>query len=95
MSALICANVSAPGAGAYRISVKREPHGLVSGYLQGTLREGAVLDAAAPRGVFVLEVAARPIGGLCGRCLRFDGAGERALMPRTGTGLPAWAAKAR
>jgi biotin carboxylase len=28
-------------------------------------------------GVFVLEVAARPIGGLCGRCLRFDGAEHR------------------
>ena len=25
------------------------------------------------RGVFVLEIAARPIGGLCGRALRFDG----------------------
>ena len=28
-----------------------------------------------PRGVFVLEVAARPIGGLCSRVLRFDGPG--------------------
>ena len=27
---------SAPGAGAYRISVKHEPHGTVSGYLTGT-----------------------------------------------------------
>lgn len=32
------------------------------------------------RGVYVLEVAARPIGGLCARALRLhDGAGERSL----------------
>ena len=32
-----------------------------------------------PRGVFVLEIAARPIGGLCARALTFDGpSGERA-----------------
>jgi len=30
-----------------------------------------------PDGVFVLEVAARPIGGLCASCLRFAGAGIR------------------
>ena len=29
-----------------------------------------------PRGVFILEVAARPIGGLCARALRFVKAGE-------------------
>lgn len=29
------------------------------------------------RGVFVLEVAARPIGGLCARALRFAGTGDR------------------
>ena len=32
-----------------------------------------------PRGVFVLEVAARPIGGLCARALRFDPASESAI----------------
>jgi hypothetical protein len=31
-----------------------------------------------PEGVFVLEVAARPIGGLCARALRFTPAGNRA-----------------
>jgi formate-dependent phosphoribosylglycinamide formyltransferase (GAR transformylase) len=31
------------------------------------------------RGVFVLEVAARPIGGLCARALRFEGVGSRHL----------------
>ena len=52
---------SAPGASAYRISVKLTEHGLVSGYLHRTLREGAVLDVAAPRGDFVLEDGAEPV----------------------------------
>ena len=46
---------SAPGTGAYRISVKREPHGAASRYLNGTLKPGATLDVAAPRGDFVLD----------------------------------------
>jgi ferredoxin-NADP reductase/MOSC domain-containing protein YiiM len=46
---------SAPDAGTYRISVKREPHGVVSSYLDSKLRPGDVLDAAAPRGEFVLD----------------------------------------
>jgi ferredoxin-NADP reductase/MOSC domain-containing protein YiiM len=52
---------SAPGAERYRISVKREPHGLVSGYLHTSLKVGAVIDAAAPRGDFVLEDGADPV----------------------------------
>jgi ferredoxin-NADP reductase/MOSC domain-containing protein YiiM len=52
---------SAPGASAYRISVKHEPHGIVSGYLHDTLREGMVLDAAAPRGEFVLADGPGPV----------------------------------
>jgi ferredoxin-NADP reductase len=51
---------SAPGAGSYRISVKREPHGSVSGYLTTALRPGAVLSAAAPRGEFVLDAGPGP-----------------------------------
>jgi MOSC domain-containing protein YiiM len=46
---------SAPDGGTYRISVKREPHGLTSGYLNRDLRPGAVLDVAAPHGDFVLD----------------------------------------
>lgn len=46
---------SAPGAESYRISVKRHPRGLVSTYLHDDLHPGAVLEAAAPRGEFVLE----------------------------------------
>ncbi len=52
---------SAPGAAAYRISVKHEPDGVVSGYLQSTLREGAVLDVAAPRGEFILDDGTGPV----------------------------------
>jgi ferredoxin-NADP reductase/MOSC domain-containing protein YiiM len=52
---------SAPGAAAYRISVKHEPHGLVSGYLHSMLKEGAVVDVAAPRGEFVLEGGTGPV----------------------------------
>ena len=52
---------SAPGASAYRISVKHEPHGAASGYLTGGLRAGVVLDVAAPRGEFVLSQDTRPV----------------------------------
>jgi ferredoxin-NADP reductase/MOSC domain-containing protein YiiM len=45
---------SAPDAGGYRISVKREPHGMASAYLTTKLRPGTEVDAAAPRGDFVL-----------------------------------------
>jgi ferredoxin-NADP reductase/MOSC domain-containing protein YiiM len=52
---------SGPGASSYRISVKREPHGVVSGYLNGTLRAGATLEVAAPRGDFVLDDGTGPV----------------------------------
>jgi ferredoxin-NADP reductase/MOSC domain-containing protein YiiM len=52
---------SDPGADTYRISVKREPKGLVSGFIQSALRAGSVLDVAAPRGEFVLTDDATPI----------------------------------
>jgi ferredoxin-NADP reductase/MOSC domain-containing protein YiiM len=52
---------STPNAGTYRISVKQEPHGTVSRYLNRTLPPGAVLDAAAPRGDFVLDDGTGPI----------------------------------
>jgi ferredoxin-NADP reductase/MOSC domain-containing protein YiiM len=52
---------SAPDAGTYRISVKREPHGVVSSYLDGKVRLGDVLDAAAPRGEFVLDASTGPV----------------------------------
>jgi hypothetical protein len=46
---------SAPGSDLYRISVKHEPDGLVSGYLTTKLAVGTDLEAAAPRGDFVLD----------------------------------------
>lgn len=52
---------SAPGADTYRISVKREPHGLVSGYLQDAVHPGATLEVASPRGEFVLESGTNPV----------------------------------
>jgi ferredoxin-NADP reductase/MOSC domain-containing protein YiiM len=52
---------SVPGAAGYRISVKHEPHGTASGYLTTKLTAGAVLDAAAPRGDFVLADGTGPI----------------------------------
>ena len=52
---------SAPGANRYRLSIKRESHGLVSRYLHASLRPGAVLEVAAPRGDFVLADGDRPV----------------------------------
>ncbi|HEY4278579.1 MAG TPA: MOSC and FAD-binding oxidoreductase domain-containing protein [Conexibacter sp.] len=45
---------SSPEPQVYRLSVKREPHGVVSGLLHATLHAGSVLDVAAPRGEFTL-----------------------------------------
>jgi len=51
---------SAPGDG-YRISVKREPHGIASGYLTTKLHPGSVIDVAAPRGEFALDEGTGPV----------------------------------
>src|SRR5215472_15432725 len=50
-----------PDAGSYRISVKREPGGAASGYLHTAAGAGDVLEAAAPRGSFVLQPGERPV----------------------------------
>ena len=50
---------SAPGTDLYRISVKRESHGLASRHLHDNVQVGAILDARIPSGDFVLP---------CGRC---------------------------
>ncbi len=52
---------SAPDVGTYRISVKQEPHGIASGYLNRDLRPGMILDVAAPRGDFVLDDGTGPV----------------------------------
>ena len=52
---------STPDAENYRISVKLEPSGVVSGYLHSRLRPGSFLDVAAPRGDFVLTDSRNPV----------------------------------
>ena len=44
----------APGANAYRVSVKREVNGAVSSFLHNHVHVGDVLEASAPRGTFTL-----------------------------------------
>jgi len=51
----------APTGGTYRISVKQEPNGVASSYLNRDLRPGAILDVAAPRGDFVLDDGTGPV----------------------------------
>ncbi len=50
-----------PGAGYYRISVKREDHGVVSQWLHTQIRAGSVVEAAAPRGEFCLAEGSGPV----------------------------------
>jgi len=51
----------APGTGSYRISVKREPHGAGSRFVHTRVHAGDVLDAAAPRGTFILQPGDSPV----------------------------------
>jgi ferredoxin-NADP reductase len=50
-----------PGTGVFRISVKRETHGLASGYLHDRLMAGDLIDVAAPRGTFFLAEGDAPV----------------------------------
>src|SRR4051794_23057507 len=50
-----------PGAGFYRITVKREQDGAASGYLHTRLAVGDQLDIAAPRGTFILDQTHAPV----------------------------------
>jgi ferredoxin-NADP reductase/MOSC domain-containing protein YiiM/ferredoxin len=50
-----------PGAGYYRITVKRERDGAASGYLHTRLAVGDQLDIAAPRGTFILDRTNSPV----------------------------------
>jgi ferredoxin-NADP reductase/MOSC domain-containing protein YiiM/ferredoxin len=49
-----------PDAGYYRVAVKRERHGVASGYLETRLAVGDQLDIAAPRGTFILDQTDAP-----------------------------------
>ncbi|GBG36296.1 MOSC and FAD-binding oxidoreductase domain-containing protein [Mycobacterium montefiorense] len=48
-------------ASDYRISVKREDHGLVSRWLHAHIEPGSIVEAAAPRGDFYLIDDERPV----------------------------------
>jgi ferredoxin-NADP reductase/MOSC domain-containing protein YiiM len=50
-----------PGAGSYRITVKREHEGAASGYLHTRLVVGDRLEVAAPRGTFILDRTDAPV----------------------------------
>src|SRR3954467_11352302 len=50
-----------PTAGSYRVSVKREPHGVGSQFIHSRVHPGDQLEAAAPRGTFVLRQAETPV----------------------------------
>jgi ferredoxin-NADP reductase/MOSC domain-containing protein YiiM len=50
-----------PGGDTYRISVKREPHGAGSRFVCTRVHAGDVLEAAAPRGTFVLQPGDSPV----------------------------------
>ena len=52
---------SAPGSPEYRISIKREPGGSVSGYVHTKLSVGALVEIAAPRGGFILRDGANAV----------------------------------
>ena len=77
-----------PGAGYYRITVKRERDGAASGYLHSRLAVGDQLDIAAPRGTFILDrdARARAADQRRDRChprsRHAAGAGAGALRPR-------------
>lgn len=50
-----------PDAATYRISVKREAHGVASRHVHDHVRAGDVLDTAAPRGAFTLRPGDNPV----------------------------------
>ncbi len=52
---------SAPGGQTYRISVKREPNGLVSQHLHNNLSVGSPLTAGIPAGNFALQDNTQPV----------------------------------
>lgn len=51
----------AAGKSYYRISVKREEHGVVSNYLHSDVQTGSILEISAPAGEFVLDNKETPV----------------------------------
>ena len=50
-----------PSATHYRVSVKREPHGAASGYVNDELQVGDIVQASAARGSFTLRPGGSPV----------------------------------
>jgi ferredoxin-NADP reductase len=50
-----------PSAGRYRISVKRESHGVGGAYIDEKVQVGDLLDVSAPRGDFTLQESGAPV----------------------------------
>ncbi len=49
------------GAASYRLSIKRETHGVASAYIADELQPGDVVQLGAPRGSFMLQQGTRPV----------------------------------
>ncbi|MEJ8856253.1 NO-inducible flavohemoprotein [Variovorax robiniae] len=52
---------AAPNGRSYRISIKREPGGVVSNHLHDEVHEGSTLDVFPPSGAFTLAHSERPL----------------------------------
>jgi ferredoxin-NADP reductase len=50
-----------PGDRHYRLSIKREPHGVAGAWIDGKLQIGDVLEVSAPRGNFTLQPGDGPV----------------------------------
>jgi MOSC domain-containing protein YiiM/ferredoxin-NADP reductase len=50
-----------PGDRSYRVSVKREPHGVAGAWIDEKVEIGDVLDVSAPRGNFTLQPGDGPV----------------------------------
>lgn len=50
-----------PGQGRFRISVKRESHGIVSRHLHDNVKVGDIVNSKQPDGEFVLKHSRRPV----------------------------------
>jgi ferredoxin-NADP reductase len=50
-----------PAPDHYRITIKQEPHGIVSTFVSTQLRPGDVVDVSAPRGAFILQRGDLPV----------------------------------
>jgi ferredoxin-NADP reductase/ferredoxin len=50
-----------PGAGSYRVSVKRNPDGVAGAYIDERLQIGDVIEVSAPRGNFTLRPGDAPV----------------------------------